>query len=392
MPRFPEVARRHSEIRAKVFSKYSDKLKTLAREGRLIPLHIGDSYLLPPASAIDFTPTDEHSMYLYGRPQGETWLREKIAEVLYRNGWNVGPGDIYITAGATMALAAAIAATTNPGDEVLILSPYWPLIPGIVRNCGAVPIEIPVFENDALIPAHELAQRIRRHKSGRTAGLYFCTPNNPVGFILSSEHMEAIAEAAGDLWIYSDEVYECFAYDRPHVSIGLSLPNRTVTVRSFSKTYAMSGMRVGYAIVPAALRDNYHKAFMHMIYNAPVISQRAAYRALVGGDEWLENTRRIYRKIRDEVSDKLALRFFRPQGGTFIFFDCSQVMKNKDPEESANVFIEACLDEGVALAPGSSFGHGFQSYARICFTRVNPKKTSEAIEVINRVAARLKGI
>jgi aspartate aminotransferase len=199
----------------------------------------------------------------YANPGGVLPLRVALAEKLsLENGISCHPEDVVVTAGATHALSMVFQALLSPGDEILLLSPYWMMLPrmlGLVEGARwrAVPAYLDLMD-DTLAP-EGLATRLRTSLRPETRGIYLNTPNNPSGAVLTTEQLEAIAEVARehDLWVVSDEAYENILFDQAtHVSIA-TLPGmsaRTVTVFSFSKTYAMTGWRLGYVVSPPALR------------------------------------------------------------------------------------------------------------------------------------------
>src|SRR5262249_31210633 len=154
--------------------------------------------------------------------------------------------------GATHALFAASRAVLDPGDEVLLPSPYWPLIDGILRLSGAVPKEVPFYEQLYADPSADPRALLEPHIGPRTAALYVITPNNPNGKILSLEQRRRIAELARDhdLWVFCDDVYEDYVYDEaakgiPSLGALDGMADRTLTAYSFSKSHGMAGLRVG---------------------------------------------------------------------------------------------------------------------------------------------------
>src|SRR5690606_4808546 len=146
----------------------------------------------------------------------------------------------------------AVAATLlSPGDEVLLLAPYWPLIEGIVRAVGGLPVPVPFFGEVA--SADEAVAAVRRHVGQRTVALYVNTPSNPTGRVLPEPWLAALAEVARaeGLWLLSDEVYEDYAYMGAHVPLRPMAPERTISAHSFSKAYGMAGNRAGYVVGPS---------------------------------------------------------------------------------------------------------------------------------------------
>src|SRR5690606_33631684 len=156
-----------------------------------------------------------------------------------------------------------------PGDEVLLLAPYWPLIEGIVRSVGGEPVPVPFFgEVDAVEAA---VAQVRRHVGPRTVALYVNTPSNPTGRVLPEAWLAALAELARSegLWLLSDEVYEDYAYAGEHAPLRPMAPERTISAHSFSKAYGMAGNRAGYVVGPAEVVSQARKMSTHTFYSTP---------------------------------------------------------------------------------------------------------------------------
>jgi aspartate/methionine/tyrosine aminotransferase len=343
-------------------------------------LHVGDSWRAPAACARTETYLEaEHpGLHRYAPTQGMPELIEAVATKLrHTNELAVETSNVLITSGATGALSCAIGALASPGDEVLILAPFWPLIRGIVRAFRATPIEVPFY--DRVASAAEAVAAVRAHHSHRCVALYVSTPSNPTGRVIPGEWLEALADFARreNLWLLSDEVYEDYAYAGPHVSLGRFAPERTFSAFSFSKAYAMAGDRIGYLCGPQAGIAHARKIATHTFYTAPTVGQRAALGALEGAAAWLRDTRESYRSAG--ISAAAALGIDAPQGGSFIFLPIGA--RNVDD------FLAACLAEGVALAPGSASGEAYTDWVRLCFTTLPPERVAEAVR---RVAKQLQ--
>ena len=277
-------------------------------------------------------------------------------------------------------MGCALAAILEPGDEVLVLAPFWPLIRGIVQAFGGKPVEVPFF--DRVDSASDAVEAVREHIGERTVALYVSTPSNPTGHVLPSGWLEALAEWAADegLWLLSDEVYEDYVYRGEHVSVGRFAPDRTITAFSFSKAYGMAGNRTGYLVAPAAAIDQALKISTHTAYAAPTSGQVAALSALRDGRAWVEHARQLYREAGEATAGILGHP--SPEGSTFHFVDVSRALD----ERGMLGFLEDCVDDGVALAPGSSCGRDYENWVRLCYT-VLPQ--SEVVDAVGRVARRL---
>jgi N-succinyldiaminopimelate aminotransferase len=329
----------------------------------------------------DLSVVEHPGMHRYVDTQGIPGLIDGLVEKLRaRNGLPCERENVLVTAGATAALADAVGAVTSPGEEVLILSPFWPLIRGIVQSFRATPVEVPFY--DRVDSAAEAVRCVRERCNARTVALYVSTPSNPTGRVLPSEWLEALADEArrAGLWILSDEVYEDYVYRGEHVSIGRFAPERTFSVFSFSKAYGMAGNRVGYLTAPAPAVAAARKIATHTAYHAPTAGQLAAAAALRDGGGWVEHARRRYQAAGDAAARTLGVA--PPAGGTFLFVDATVHLD----ERGLWGFLEDCLEDGVLVAPGGSCGRGYESWIRLCFTAAPPDDVAEAVR---RLAKRL---
>ena len=375
MPRAPDLSQSAKALRESIFSRLQGRLGKHGADG--VPLHLGDTYLSPPMiarEALEASAAD----WRYGAPAGEAPLLAALAAKLRAdNGldWAV-EANLQITVGATAALAAAARAIVDPGDEVICPTPHWPLIRGIVTNAGGVVVEAPLTQQLYAEPRADAAAILEPYIGPRTVALYLTTPNNPDGKQLGRAQLERLAELARrhDLWVLADEVYEDLAWSEPHLSIA-SLPGmaeRTLTVFSLSKTYAIAGHRLGYVVGAPAPMHALRKIANHTVYNVPSLLQRAAL-ALVGSPSaraWLDETRTLYLAARDEASRLLPAPHFVPDGATYLFADFSRWAGDGDLWP----LVERLLDAGVSIAPGEQFGRAFARHARLCFTAVPPDR------------------
>lgn len=374
MPRHPAVAPTVAAMRGGVFSHLAHRIAAL--QGEIYPFHVGDTWMEPPAGARmeDLNVADYPGMHRYSQPHGYAPLLDALAARL-----GVSKNRLLIAAGATGALGAVAGAVLAPGDEVLVLAPYWPLIRGIVSAARGVPIDVPFFDR-----AGTVEQRLAPLLSERTSALYVNSPNNPTGAVLDAETMQALANfaRAHDLWLWSDEVYERYAYARPHLPMADFAPERTFTVNSFSKAYGMAGNRVGTVVGPSdAVMIEVRKMSTHSFYAAPTAPQIAALRVLDLGESWIEAARASYQRAGAHAAEALGVQ--RPEGGTFLFLDVAEHLD----ERGLQGFLEDCLDDNLVLAPGPSFGHDYGSWVRVCFTAAPPDVTERGV---NRLARRLR--
>jgi len=311
----------------------------------------------------------------YPDQRGETPLREVLVEKLAReNGIRAHVDDIVITAGGTHALCLAMQCLLSPGDELLVLSPHWMAIPKLVGFAdGARYRTLPVYLEllaGRWTPA-EFAARLRAAITPETRGIYLNTPNNPTGAVLSREHQAALAEVAveRDLWVLSDEAYEHLTYDGvQHVSIA-SLPGmaeRALSVFTFSKSYAMTGWRMGYVVSPPALRALMGPllAFYttHGVFPAVQLAARAA---VAGPQACVAEMREAYdrrrRLLLEGLAGSAAVQAPVPKGAFYAFANVAGARNGRD----LWALVDEWLGFGVAVLPGTAFGPEFGDWVRL---------------------------
>jgi len=386
----PRMAPATDAMPGAIYSPFADRMTE--HQGPLFPLHVGDTWRdpFPGARSEDIKEQDFSRLHAYtdtrGLPELISAVRGKLAD---RNGLDYGPDEVLITAGATGGLSTVAGAILSPGDEILILAPFWPLIRGIAQSFRAHPVEVPFF--DRVNSADEAVRAVEARITKKSRVLYVSTPSNPTGRVLPADWLEALAELARrhDLWVFSDEVYEDYHYDCEgagdgeasggHVSMARFAPERTVSVFSFSKSYAMAGQRVGYLAGPAPLVANARKIGTHIYYHPSVVGQRTALAALENGAEWLARAHQQDRAVGREVAALLGEPI--PQGGTFLFLD----VRDRLDERGLNGLLEDCFEAGVLVAPGSSCGEAYGEWIRLSYTAAEAADVREA-------ARRLAGV
>ncbi len=391
MPRPGQLSGAARGLRESIFSRLAGRLAKHGSDG--VPLHLGDTYLSPPRSLrLD---SQDPSLWRYGAPAGERGLLERLADKLRRHNRLPGiePENLQVTVGATQALAAAAHAVADPGDEVIVPTPHWPLIRGILITCGAVPVEVPLTQQLYADPEADAAALLAPAITGRTVALYLTTPNNPDGKVLPRAQLVRLAKLAQDhdLWVLSDEVYEDLSYAGEHRSIA-SLPGmaeRTITVFSLSKSWALAGYRLGYAVGPRPLMHALRKIANHTVYNVPDVLQRCAAALLDDPDAiaWRQEARRIYLAARDVALRSCPAPCFVPDGATYLLVDLSRYVG--DSPDAIWPLVERLLDAGVSVSPGEQFGRGFERHARLCFTAVPPDRLMIGMERFARTLAEI---
>jgi N-succinyldiaminopimelate aminotransferase len=366
-------------------SVYSALAEQLSRKpGEVYPLYVGDTWMEPPEGCRmeDLRTAEFPGMHRYSAVEGQPALRDAIVEyVRSRSGVPTERSQVLITTGATGGLGAMVGALVAPGEEVLLLAPYWPLIAGIVTAFHGVPVPVPFLE---LSSAEQLVEAVRARLTERTVALYLNTPNNPSGRVLPRAWMEALAELARreGLWILSDEVYEDYVYEGEHVYARALAPERTLSTFSFSKAYGMAGNRCGWVVGPTEALAQLRKVSTHSFYSAPTAAQLAGLRALRGpGPRWAAEAAGQYADTGRQVAARLGVA--APQGSTFLFVDVSRHLD----ERGLLGFLERCVEQRLLVAPGTSFGP-FPHHVRLCFTCAPPEVVLRGAEVLARLMGR----
>ena len=400
----PPVASGTAAMPGAIYSPFADRLAD--HPGPIFPLHVGDTWRDPMvgARAEDMAQADHPRLHAYGDTRGLPELIQAVqAKLATRNGLDHSTDEILISAGATGGLACLAGAVLSPGDDMLILAPFWPLIRGIAQSFRARPVEVPFF--DRVTSEAEALAAIEACITARSRVLYVSTPSNPTGRVIPGDWLEAIAALARrhDLWLFSDEVYEDYHYgsrnvrsrdgaplsagapalsEDGHVSLARFAPERTASVHSFSKSYAMAGQRVGYLAAPERLVAEARKLGTHLYYHAPIAGQHAARVALESGADWVRAAREQDRAVGNQVADRLGVA--RPEGGTFLFLDVGDRLDARGMQG----LLEDCFERGVLVAPGASCGSAYADWIRLSFTAAPGEAVLEAVDRLAEVLGR----
>ena len=294
--------------------------------------------------------------------------------------------ELLITVGASEAMYLALTAILNPGDEVIVPQPCFVSYAAEVSLAGGTPVPIATkVENNFQVTAKEIEAVITRH----TKALLIGYPSNPTGAVLERQTLEDIAKVAErhDLLVISDEIYDRLVYGIEHVCFA-SLPRmqeRTILLGGFSKAYAMTGWRLGYAAANTEILDAMKKIHQYTIMSAPTTAQDAAVVALAEGESAVEEMRELYDRRRRLIVDGLnsiGLKCFEPRGA-FYAFPSIRGSGMDDAEFADNLLNE----EGVAVIPGRSFGIGGSGYVR-CSYATSYEKIEQALERMARFVRR----
>ena len=332
----------------------------------------------------------EKGRTFYTSNAGLSELKEEIAKYLSRKidvNYNY-KSEVLVTVGGSEAIDAALRAVINPGDEVLIPEPCYVSYTPCAVLADAVPVTIELKEeNQFKLTREDLLSKI----TPKSKVLVLAFPNNPTGGIMTKEDLEAIADIIidNDLLVLSDEIYSELTYLGEHVSIA-SLPGmreRTVVINGFSKAYAMTGWRLGYAAGPEAIIKQMTKIHQFAIMCAPTTSQYAAVEALRNGDKDVEMMRESYnqrRRFLVNAFKEMGLDCFEPYGAFYMFPSIKKF--GMTSEEFATRFLE---EEKVAVVPGTAFGDCGEGFLRISYA-YSLEQLKEALERLARFVKKLE--
>lgn len=301
----------------------------------------------------------------YTEVAGTLALRTAIAEKLHRDsGVTYDPKEIVVGNGAKHAIWNALFTVLEPGDEVLCPVPYWVSFPEMVRLAGGTPIAVPPAPGRYKITVED----VERVLTPRTRLLILNSPNNPSGMVYTRDEVAALVELARrhDLLILSDEIYEKLIYgDARHTSpasMGDDARARTIVINGVSKTWAMTGWRIGYAAASAEIAEGMERLQGQMTSNASSISQQAALGALTGDSAPAEAMRQRFAARRDFVVDRLSrvpgVKLVAPEGAFYAFPDCSEALVRSTRGVSGSAALcDYLIDEArVVCVPGAAFG------------------------------------
>ncbi len=316
-------------------------------------------------------------------------LRQEICDYTNRKyGIEYNPKDeVLVTVGGSEAIDLMVRCIVKPGDEVLIVEPSFVCYKPCTQMAGGVPVVIETLEKDNF---RLLPEQLKEKITDKTKLLILPFPNNPTGGVMSREDLEAIAEVlrGTDIMVLSDEIYGELRYDEeghtPFSAID-DMRERTVLVNGFSKTFAMTGWRLGYALGPAPIIKAMTKLHQYGIMSSPTTSQFAAIEALRSCDRDVENMRREYNYRRRYIVDgfrAMGLSCFEPLGAFYVF-PCIKSL-GMTSEEFANKLLE---EEKVAVVPGNAFGQSGEGFIR-CSYAYSIDNIEEALIRIGRFVER----
>ncbi|MDQ1408115.1 MAG: aspartate aminotransferase, partial [Acidobacteriaceae bacterium] len=384
------VATRVSQLTGEGALAVFARAKELEVEGRsIIHLELGEPDFHPAAPVVDaLRDAAASGRDRYVSTRGIPALRAAIASYLRRTRrLEVGSEEVLIAPGCKMALSLAMMALIEPGDEVLYPDPGFPIYPSFTRGLGATAVPFGLEEKNNFQPdLDEIAAKI----TPRTSVLIFNSPNNPTGTVFSRETLEQIAEFARkhDLWVVADEIYARIVFNGEFLSIR-SLPGmaeRTIIIDGFSKSFAMTGWRLGYAVAPKQIVDAMDLLVLNTFTCVAEFTQVAAIEALRDSTNAVDAMVAEYRKRRDLFVARLnrvpGFRCQIPDGSFYAWVNVEDT--GLAAEEVARILLE---EAGVAGIAGAAFGAGGKNYLR--FSLVSARHSlEEALDRITRVSVR----
>jgi aspartate/methionine/tyrosine aminotransferase len=367
------------------------RAKALERQGKsVIHLEIGEPDFDTPAHikeaakrALDGGATH------YGPSAGLPELREAIAKhIAETRGIPVSPEEIVVTPGAKPIMFFVIMALVNRGDEVVYPNPGFPIYESVINFVGGVPVPIPLLEETGFgVDLRELERRVSR----KTKLLIINSPENPTGGVLAPDEIERIAELARHyrVPVLSDEIYRRFLYDGRFASIA-SLPgmkDQTIILDGFSKSYAMTGWRLGYGVMPVPLAGHLTRLMTNSVSCTATFIQQAGLAALQGDDTPVQTMVEEFRRRRDLIVDGLnrlpGVTCARPRGAFYVF---PNVKALRRPSKEIATYL---LDEGgVAVLWGTAFGEFGEGYLRLSYA-ASREAIQQALDRMGKALARL---
>lgn len=357
--------------------------KDLERMGRkIIHLEVGEPDFDTPSHIKEAAEVAlKKGMTKYTPSTGLPELKEAIVENLRQKGIEAELKNLIVTPGAKHAIFCALMAVLDPEDEVIIPSPCW-TYEAMVLLAGGRPVFVKTSGEDGFRLHPE---EVERAISQKTKMLLLNYPNNPTGAVLEKEELKELADLAEEknLWILSDEIYDALVYDGKHLSVFPEAPERTIYVNGLSKTYAMTGWRLGYAVAPRELVVEMDKVQQATTSCVPGFVQEAGIAALRGPQDFVKQMKEEYRRRRDLISEALnsikGISCPKPKGAFYAFPSIKNVGMNS---------LEFCerllMDAGVAAVPGSGFGPYGEGHVRLSFA-ASPETIRAGVEGIRKV-------
>lgn len=322
----------------------------------------------------------------YTPPSGVPTLREALAiDAGKRRGISISPDEVVVAPGGKPILYFPTMALIEPGDEVIYPDPGFPTYEAMIRVAGGVPVPVPLLEDNQFSFDIEVFDRLIDKK---TKLIILNSPSNPTGGVIPQEDLEHISQKAieFDSWVMSDELYTRIVYDglsAPSIARLPGMKERTIIVDGFSKTYSMTGWRLGFGIMPVALAAKVDLLLTHAVGSTAHFTQFAGIEAITGPQHKVDEMVAEYQRRRNAIVDGLntipGFRCQKPQGAFYVFPNIQGT--GKSSSEVANLILD---QGGVALLPGNSFGSHGEGYLRLSYANSleNIQKAIEKIKTL----------
>jgi aspartate aminotransferase len=378
------LARRLEGVGFSDIVKIRNKVMELrARGASVYQFEGGEPFLTTPEPIKDaMTRALAENRTRYAPSSGVAELRAAMASKLReRNRIGAREEDVLVLNGGMQGLYGAFQSVVNPGDEVLVFSPYWTPIKDLIAHCEGSPVLVPTEE----ARREGFAETLARYATEKTRSLYYNTPQNPSGIVFTREETGAVARFAQerDLVVIADEAYEDLVYEGEHVSIASleGMSERTITCYTLSKSYAMTGWRVGYAVAAEPWMTGMKKCLLYSTNGVSTPSQWAALAAFQLPPDFYEEIRRGYRRRRDLLVsglNEIGLTCDPPAGAFYAFPDVTRI--HADSRAAADILLERAQ---VATVPGIVFGEHGEGRLRFSFS-TTPETIQAGLDSLRR--------
>ncbi len=381
------LARRLDEVGFSDIVQIRNKVMALRAEGVDVhSLHGGEPYFETP-DAIKYAAIKAlaDNQTHYGPSSGLPALRRALADKLVaKNKIDATPEEVIVTVGGSQGLYGAFQSVLDPGDDALVFSPYWTPIGDLVTGAQARPLLVPTIT----ARRNGIRNTLEQFSTPQTRAVYYNTPQNPSGVVFTREEAEEVAAFAieRDLIVIADEAYEDLVYDGDHVSIA-SLPGmdeRTITCFTFSKTYAMTGWRAGYAVAKEPFMTALRKIVLYSTNGVTTFVQHAMLQALATPEAEIACRREEYRKRRDLLVaglNEVGLECAPPAGAFYAFPNVEKI--NKNSRAAAQILLEKAH---IATIPGSVFGAQGEGHLRFGYA-ITIQEIEDCVEALRKYFA-----
>jgi aspartate aminotransferase len=368
-PTLLRLAARLDEVGFSDIVKVRNRIMQLRAEGAAVyQFEGGEPYVFTPdyiKEAMTRALSDNKTRY--APSSGITELRKAIADKLReRNHIPARSEDVIVLNGGMQGLFGAFQSSINPGDEVIVFSPYWTPIKDLIAHCEGKPVLVPTAEARRA----GFAKTLALYATTKTRAIYYNTPQNPTGIVFTREEAEAVAQFARerDLIVIADEAYEDLVYEGEHVSIASldGMMERTITTFTFSKSYAMTGWRLGYAVATEPWMTGMRKTLLYSTNGVSTPTQWAGLAAFTMPLDFLERNRVAYLERRDLLLaglNELGLTCEKPAGAFYAFPDVTRI--HADSRQAADILLDRAQ---VATVPGIVFGEHGEGHLRFSFS------------------------